>query len=84
MRGRPSQEAFAAQQKNGGYAADVKERLHREAVVLNALQNTGVLVPKYYAYNQELGWLLQEWVHGEVMISELQTLTFNTRCFANI
>lgn len=48
------------------------KRLEREAAVLQALQGTpGVVVPRFYGHNPELGWLLQECVADEGLVTEV-------------
>jgi hypothetical protein len=47
-------------------------RLEREAAVLRALQNRqGIVVPGYYDYNGERGWLLQETVADEGLLTDV-------------
>jgi aminoglycoside phosphotransferase len=48
-----------------------KDRLKREAGVLEALQSTGVCVPRYYGYEPEQGWLLMEYVEGEERLTDV-------------
>lgn len=61
--------------RNPGYtqpdeAAEL-QRLEREAGVLAALQAVPVKVPKYLGYNKELGWMLMEFVDGDVELTAL-------------
>jgi aminoglycoside phosphotransferase (APT) family kinase protein len=89
MRGRKS-EAFAP---GGNPTADLSasssaalnssvKRLEREAVVLRALQRRpGIVVPRYYGYNGELGWLLQESVEEEGLLTDVEDEARQARLF---
>jgi aminoglycoside phosphotransferase (APT) family kinase protein len=80
LRGRKS-EAFGPGARSGSDAAATSStawnspasRLAREAAVLRALQDRpGIVVPKYYGYNAELGWLLQESVDEEGLLTDVR------------
>lgn len=57
--------------KRSGFIPDPKRRLAKEAEVLRVLQSTGAAVPRYYGFN-ESGWLLEEWVEGEELLTDLE------------
>ena len=89
MRGRKS-EAFAP---GGDSTADASssssaalnssvKRLEREAVVLRALQDRpGIVVPRYHGYNGGLGWLLEESVQEEGMLTDVADGARQARLF---
>lgn len=88
MRGRKS-EAFApggdsaptGTSSSASLNSSVK-RLEREAVVLRALQDRpGIVVPKYYGYNGALGWLLQESVEEEGLLTDVEDEARQARLF---
>ena len=89
MRGRKS-EAFAPGGKSTANASvsssaalnSSVKRLEREAVVLRALQDRpGIVVPRYYGYNRALGWLLQESVEEEGMLTDVADRARQARLF---
>lgn len=48
------------------------KRLEREAAVLQALQDRpGIVIPTFYGHSPELGWLLQECVPDEGLVTEV-------------
>ncbi len=60
--------------RNPGYLGDEtvsRVWLTREAAVIRALQATPVKVPRYYGYEEELGWVLMEWVEGTELLTEV-------------
>jgi len=88
MRGRKS-EAFApgrdsvsnGTSSSASLNSSVK-RLEREAVVLRALQDRpGIVVPRYHGYNGALGWLLQESVEEEGLLTDLEDEVRQARLF---
>jgi aminoglycoside phosphotransferase (APT) family kinase protein len=79
LRGRKS-EAFGPGGRTGAGSPAVSStawnsptsRLEREAAVLRALQGRpGIVVPRYHGYHHELGWLLQESVAEEGLLTDL-------------
>jgi aminoglycoside phosphotransferase (APT) family kinase protein len=57
-------------------------RLEREAAVLHALQNRpGIAVPGYYGYNADLGWMLQESMADEGLLTDVTDQTRQARLF---
>jgi tRNA A-37 threonylcarbamoyl transferase component Bud32 len=58
------------------------KRLEREAAVLRTLQDRpGIVVPGYYGYNDELGWLLQETVADEGLLTDVEDEQRQARLF---
>jgi hypothetical protein len=58
------------------------KRLEREAVVLRALQNrAGITVPGYYGYNAQLGWLLQESMADDGLLTDVTDQPRQARLF---
>jgi tRNA A-37 threonylcarbamoyl transferase component Bud32 len=89
LRGRKS-EAFApggnstvnASSSSSAALNSSVKRLEREAVVLRALQDRpGIIVPRYYGYNGELGWLLEETVQEEGMLTDVADEARQARLF---
>ena len=58
------------------------KRLEREAAVLSTLQNRpGIVVPRYFGYNDELGWLLQETMADEGLLTDVADEQRQARLF---
>jgi aminoglycoside phosphotransferase len=60
-----------------------RDRLLREAGVLQALQSTDVRVPRYFGYQPEQGWLLTECVEGEEKLTEVRDPKRQPAAFAD-
>ena len=62
--------------RNPGYtetdAAGARRVLEREAGVLEAIQGVPIRIPRYYGYNSKLGWMLMEFIDGDVELTALQ------------
>src|ERR1700730_4506845 len=68
--GGASKSAGATGSPSGSLNASAR-RLEREAAVLSTLQNRpGIVVPGYFGYNDELGWLLQETMADEGLLTD--------------
>lgn len=61
--------------RNPGYmlmeAEEEKGRLMYEADILKALQGVPARTPKFFGKNEELGWLLMEWVEGDAVLTDI-------------
>jgi aminoglycoside phosphotransferase (APT) family kinase protein len=58
------------------------KRLEREAAVLRTLQGRpGIVVPGYFGYNDELGWMLQETMADEGLLTDVADEQRQARLF---
>jgi hypothetical protein len=70
--------------RNPGYLNDEKgarASLATEAGVIRSLQDTPVRVPRFYGFNEELSWILMEWVSGTEFLTEIDDETLRHDLF---
>jgi aminoglycoside phosphotransferase len=61
--------------------AGARARNRREAAVLEALQDTGVPVPKFYGFHEPGGWILMEFLTGTDQLTKLADRELQAKLF---
>ncbi len=70
--------------RNPGYLNDEKgarASLATEAGVIRSLQDSPVRVPRFCGFNDEISWLLMEWVPGTEMLTAIENETLRHDLF---